>query len=609
MLPLASLESGVAQLHGLAAGLCEEAGIQLQIAEEWSWNPRQGILNIAQSSLIEHGVVYCAGYISHEIGHVFLSRYNLFRRNSELPHACESQLLNALEDPRVDKWMGLRYPGAQIWLDKIHKNNLKLPLQADTLDTIAFMIECAREPCRNWQPLKNQHLSGRAAQALEQTRKSRQQYYNELPPAHQSSTGHDAELVDFFRQHVIPDVNSPKALANCNPAELQVLCSAWKAWKIAQQDIFPVAHKLFESDVQQIADIMTQTPDMSRQIAQAIDSNNNIITVALLQKLLSQPLNRNRQDPANETLLQLAEKALIALLSNISADRTVSALAGANSGFSTGHGSGKATTAAAARSRANNSYQRIRAQVNAQIKQLVTKLQSLLPPRLHKKPRAGFPSGCRIDLPSLMEFNARPQNYHKLWQRRPQPEHHQSAISLLVDLSGSMYGEKIEAALAGTIILAETLSQLSIDFAINGFQDQLIPLCHFGSELSTKTQIKIASMLLEVEGNNPGGHNQYICNDDGPCLREAAKQLYDADAQDRYLIVISDGCPSGRYSGEKELKQAIDELEKDPNIHLIGLGIGEETEHVNQFYPQAIANVPIDQFAKRLGKLLQQIIV
>ena len=606
---LATLESSAAQLHGLAAGLCEEAGIQLQIAEEWSWNPRQRILNIAQSSLIEQGAIYCAGYVSHEIGHVFLSRYILFRHNNELPYPLERQLLNALEDPRVDEWMGRRYPGAKIWLDRIHKDDLKLPLRENKPGIITFMMECAREPSRNWQSLKNPYLSDRVAQALEQTRQSRQQYHNELPPVHQASPVHDAGLIEFFRQQVIPDVVNPKGFASCHPAELRVLCSAWKAWIIARQTIFPVVKKLFTSDIQQVTNVMAQNPDMASQIAQTLDADNNMLASALLQKLLSHPLNTARQKPANEALQQLAEKALISLLNETSGTRAASAMAGAGSGFPSSHGFSKAKTAAAARSRANNSYQRLRAQVSPQIKQLVAKLQSLLPPRQHKKPKAGFPSGYRLDLPSLMAFDAKPQNYQKLWQRKPKPERHQSAISLLVDLSGSMRGKKIEAALAGTIILAETLSQLSIDFAINGFQDQLIPLCDFGSELSPVTQGKIASMLLEVEGDNLGGHNQYAYNDDGPCLLEAAKQLYETDARDRYLIVISDGVPSGRYSGEKELKQAIAELEKDPCIHLIGLGIGKETEHVNQFYPQAIANVPTDQFTKQLGKLLQGIIV
>ncbi len=74
------------------------------------------------------------------------------------------------------------------------------------------------------------------------------------------------------------------------------------------------------------------------------------------------------------------------------------------------------------------------------------------------------------------------------------------------------------------------------------------------------------------------------------------------------LIVISDGLPEGRYSNERDLHRAIADIEADARIALIRLGIGPKTEHVNEYYPQAMANVPLTKLAPTLRNLLQRVL-
>jgi cobaltochelatase CobT len=191
-----------------------------------------------------------------------------------------------------------------------------------------------------------------------------------------------------------------------------------------------------------------------------------------------------------------------------------------------------------------------------------------------------------------MAFEADPRQWDKLWRRKSIPDRHQTVVSLLVDLSGSMHGSKTDVAQAGTVLMAESLHRLGIPFAINGFQDRLIRFADFHDGLTERVRTAVGEMPLEVSGQRPGGNNTPGFNDDGPCLREAAEQLLSAPADDRILIVVSDGMPAGRRSTEQDLRNVVRLLAREPRLRLIGVGIGPDTDHVRDFYPQQLGQRP-----------------
>ena len=116
-------------------------------------------------------------------------------------------------------------------------------------------------------------------------------------------------------------------------------------------------------------------------------------------------------------------------------------------------------------------------------------------------------------------------------------------------------------------------------------------------------------MPQEVNDSRPDGHNHSRYNDDGPCVLEAAERLLAQAAHDRILMVISDGLPEGRRSDENDLRRAIATLCEEPGLSLIGIGLGPQTEHVTQYYPDAVANVPVPELAAQLGELLERVLV
>jgi hypothetical protein len=255
-----------------------------------------------------------------------------------------------------------------------------------------------------------------------------------------------------------------------------------------------------------------------------------------------------------------------------------------------------------------STYDRALARVAGQMHHLTTALEDLLRPRRRLHETAGFRSGHRLDLRRVMAFEADPRLWDKLWRRKSIPDRHQTAVSLLVDLSGSMYGPKTDAAQAGTVLMAESLHRLGIPFALNGFQDRLIRFADFFDGLSERVRAAVGEMPLEVAGRRPGGNNTPSFNDDGPCLREAAEQLLSAPADDRILIVVSDGMPAGRRSTERDLRDVVGLLAREPRLRLIGVGIGPDTDHVRDFYPHSRASVPLERFAGTLAELLRVVL-
>jgi hypothetical protein len=255
-----------------------------------------------------------------------------------------------------------------------------------------------------------------------------------------------------------------------------------------------------------------------------------------------------------------------------------------------------------------STYDRALARVAGQMHHLTTVLEDLLRPRRRLHETAGYRSGNRLDLRRVMAFEADPRLWDKLWRRKSIPDRHQTIVSLLVDLSGSMHGAKTDAAQAGTVLMAEALHRLQIPFAINGFQDQLIRFADFHDGLTERVQRAVGEMPLEVAGRRPGGNNTPGFNDDGPCLREAAEQLLSAPADDRILIVVSDGMPAGRRSTEEDLRHVIRLLAREPRLRLIGVGIGPDTDHVRDFYPNSRASVPLERFAGVLAELLRAVL-
>ncbi len=600
-----------ADLSALAAGLCQDAGIGVELGPRWGWDAARRVLVVAESDLRGRGADWCAAVLAHEVGHYFVTRHTLFAIPFPLPEALPV-LMNAIEDPRANTWIVGRYPGTARWLLRLDEELVPVPVPA----FLAFCRECAREPFRDWQPSGHEPVP--VAAALAETRDARRRYTDTLPPT-DLTLPIEGDVLDRYRSEVWPAIDSRGAPDVPSLREMRTRLRALEALRIARDEVLPVAARLLEHDRELLRRYLDSDPDRRGEAERSLSSGDRPALQRMVSEAQSQPGSACEPGPGS---CELAERMLGACLKPSSGCEqpgcgTRPLIGAASAPPATGcelPGRGvpdPGAEVAPPRLRwppATSVYDRALARVAGQLHHLTAVLDDLLRPRRRLHETAGFRSGHRLDLRRVMAFEADPRLWDKLWRRKSIPDRHQTAVSLLVDLSGSMQGPKTDAAQAGTVLMAEALHRLQIPFAINGFQDRLIAFAEFHDGLTERVRTAVGEMALEVSGRRPGGNNTPSYNDDGPCLREAAEQLLSTPADDRILIVVSDGMPAGRRSTEQDLRTVVRLLAGEPRLRLIGVGIGPDTDHVRDFYPHSRASVPLDRFAGVLAELLRVVL-
>lgn len=247
-------------------------------------------------------------------------------------------------------------------------------------------------------------------------------------------------------------------------------------------------------------------------------------------------------------------------------------------------------------------------------------LEEVFTPNIKRKMKLRS-TGSKINLPAVFRWEASRkggarQVDTKIFETLHLPEKKDYAITLLNDLSGSMDdGGKAQEDFKAKILLAEVLNRLGIKNEILGFQDEVIVFKRFDQKLTDEIRKKMSGMLLEVQGENPGGHNCPYQNDDGPCLRTASDMLAKQPAKEKFLIVVSDGYPTGpnkRWDTDgpqEHLRKAVTHIMQNTDQKLIGLGLGSDTEHVKDFYPTSFPNISVKELSELLSNLLKDMII
>lgn len=251
-----------------------------------------------------------------------------------------------------------------------------------------------------------------------------------------------------------------------------------------------------------------------------------------------------------------------------------------------------------------NEYERNRRDVLPVIDSLESDLRELFVQRRTQKWQSGHRTGKRIDIKRRMQEKAKGVSAveSKAWQKREQPSEKDYAITLLVDLSGSMQGQKIQETFKGAIVLAEVLNRLSIQTEILGFNDKLYEYQPFGQDMGRDIRERMGAMPQEVHSSGA----RY--NDDGWALAQASERLALQQATEKFLFVLSDGRPEespqhprSRY----ELESVVKSITEQTDQKLIGLGIGPGTNHVETYYPNSVANISVREMADRLADVIR----
>lgn len=153
-----------------------------------------------------------------------------------------------------------------------------------------------------------------------------------------------------------------------------------------------------------------------------------------------------------------------------------------------------------------------------------------------------------------------------------------TAITLLLDCSGSMSGTRYTIGSACVLSMSKTLTSLGIPHEILGFtDDRRLITYEFKPFASQSTQDKLGRALASNEMD-------MNYNADGESLMIAAERLMHRSEKNKVLIVLSDGQPSGYYlgNGEKYLKDVCELIEEKSPIDLHAIGI--ESQAPKNYY-------------------------
>lgn len=600
----------------LTAALRRERGVSLELTrDQWAWvTPSDGeppTLRVARHSLLRESDEALAGYVAHEIGHDEITRYHAF--TLDFPSAVARQyLLNCIEDPRVNRYMMRRWPGVRRWLTHVYRASTS-PESADPLSH--FLGYCGGLVCAGTDTLHGLPQPARPGilQAyLDRTLPDCEAYWNELPADGHGQSALNAAEAACWQNEIAPHLTPEWRNIQPDGDEFQVYWSAWQAQQHLTARVLPTAEQCWRRDVRALNNWLCEDSLHVMQVQVALASRSK----GLLEQVVAVGLYHGAGDDDHplergHSWAGLAKRLFEAYLQarrNMGGDWGLSSRPGRRRSPSSTSASSHRDSPGL-RTRAPSTSTQLakppsRADIEDQTCKLTQYLERILEPRHCTALTWGYPSGNRLHLPSAMSVEADPRVVHRLWGRRLAPETREAALLLLIDLSGSMRGEKASAAIMACRVISEAMLHLGIPRAIFGFQDETIPLIDFGDTDPERCLRASESIAHEIRGDNPGGHNRPLWNDDGPCLEAAARHLCRRPERDRLLIVVSDGVPEGRRSDSADLKRAIARVERVRNLELIGVGLGKRTTHVRDFYPRCLAQVPPTEFAEQLARLI-----
>lgn len=205
-------------------------------------------------------------------------------------------------------------------------------------------------------------------------------------------------------------------------------------------------------------------------------------------------------------------------------------------------------------------------------------------------------------------------------------EFRDTAVTLLIDNSGSMRGRPITVAAICVDILARTLERCGVKVEILGFttkawkggkaREQWLK----AGKPAAPGRLNDLRHIIYKSGDSPwrrARRNLGLMlregllkeNIDGEALIWAHQRLLERQEKRRILMMISDGAPvddstlsvnSGNYL-ERHLRAVIEKIENLSPVELIAIGIGHD---VNRYYRKALTIVGVEELA---GAMTEQL--
>lgn len=599
------------RLKAMGQTIGRDFAMKIIIGKEPGWRYKFRPINTIEvdpEDVREKGLEYCLGIIAHEGAHRRVSRVDFIPK--DLWQATGfSFLMNAVEDPRVNNWVGKKYEGAADWLRKVYDHDIPKKRIDEVLEkTLGYTpkhIRFGLEVIRHWHTGEfSEDVPEDIRVVLEKIIKDAEMAYKTIP----SADPEDDEIVEcaktmfeIVRDRIWPEYQKLVEQAAENEALRQLIKQMMENGGLELPDeanggsgevgkgepsspeSWPeeLRKKIEEELRKKLAEMSPEEVKKAIAAAEAaakkgMEDLNTAVTVELRGEFSDQPetVGEEKARLAAEAEVAEAEKHRAAEVAKIKAELEKKLEA------------------------SRDAYQTAFEEVKPYVDILSDKLLEILVAKRFPQFRRSFP-GQKLRLAGAMKFKSS-RDYSELFERRLAAERPDFEFLLLVDLSGSMQGEKIKQTFKAVVLVVEAMNKAaeisgSIKIQVLGFQNTLIPFKDTDRALDDKLRKDMAAMPNFVFGPNGGFNN------DGYCLDEASKSLRASPVKDKLLIVLSDGKPCGdkihrvsefqELDENEELRQVIRRISLAGDLGLLALGLGPGTEHVKNFYDSRLPNV------------------
>ena len=258
-------------------------------------------------------------------------------------------------------------------------------------------------------------------------------------------------------------------------------------------------------------------------------------------------------------------------------------------------------------------FEQIVSETSGVVSVMKAKLRRALLAKLQRDWDFGKESG-RLDSKRLVSaYTGSPSVY----KTRSDREEEDTAVTFLVDLSGSMYGSKIRVAQQSVIAFARCLEGTQIKYNIVGFDANYIPDYPSG-EYSRKDGISSYEFKgfdepLRVAKGKLGSLTEVGgCNNADRCSIQRELNVLKARGESKkVLIVLSDGSPCHSSSSNtselcRQAKFVLDQSKKD-GIQSVGIGLLDST--VKRIYDDHVVVNKVEDLSGVLFQKLTKILV
>lgn len=188
--------------------------------------------------------------------------------------------------------------------------------------------------------------------------------------------------------------------------------------------------------------------------------------------------------------------------------------------------------------------------------------------------------GLRPSMQKAMKMEADPR-FTSIFESKGRPTERKYRFAFLIDLSGSMSGEKIEETFKSLIPIMENLNRFGIETAVIGFNSDLGPIEIFKpfeeKKLTKESRNKLGAILGMSSGSTPSVEATE------ETIRLLKKRMTQVSIDHNYFITLTDGAPD---NGIPVLSKYLNNIKKDKSFVTAGFGIGPQSRYVEESYPK-----------------------